>query len=777
MEAKEETSDTDSGIILHSGPDSPCTVMKDVTTHTRAVRLKLQSLEEHLEACVLELKRLCIREAELMGHLSPDYPLLPGEEPPQVRRRIGATFKLDDQSLLEKPSALSAVEAELGLQQQIVVAARRLVQEGAPSKAVRRSRQQQSRHQEKKLQQLQEQVFQLRLQHGRTSPHPAMAAQREERANQEPSPPESGPLSGSTPHRQEQRHTHTHSHTHTPPQTLNLRTSLSHHTQLSPSLSHTHNHLPSPTRSPSLNHSHTILSPSLSHSHVSLSPSLNHSHVTLSPSLFHTHILPSPIPSPSPSPNPSHRTLSPASSLSLSVGGVEEDERPPIENSPWTESSLDQPYEKSKKHRSSSRRSTSPAVTPTLPPLEVCVGGDSSRPLPLPSHVRPAQSNSAPCTPEMQLRRGLSLRLPSSGYDVDQDRGRARFPRRRLTDVGMSPEYPPLQVGVGNPLHHSSSEDSASEHSGISHASSSHASADAPADPTRLTSPAYGHPDPYANPPNARYAHSPTDPYANARYAQPPTDPYANPPNGRYAQPPTDPYANAHYAHSPSDPYANGRYAQPPTDPYANPPNARYAQPPSDPYANPPNGRYAHSPTDPYANGRYAHSPSDPYANAPNSFYRNPQHQSAGTFSGRHDYWYEDAPVALAVPGHVRLSRAPSLREYPPCHPAHGLPRQLVSEQLKSWHQRQQLQRPARPRSLDRHRQGAMRIRSTHTHTHAHTHTHTHTHAHAAGRDSPLTLQPRRMDQPPQAVPRVPRVEQNCAQWTTEDDAHIISQV
>ncbi|XP_041944508.1 innate immunity activator b isoform X2 [Alosa sapidissima] len=705
MEAKEETSDTDSGIILHSGPDSPCTVMKDVTTHTRAVRLKLQSLEEHLDACVLELKRLCIREAELMGQLSSDYPLLPGEKPPQVRRRIGATFRLDEQSLLERtePSALSAVEAELGLQQQIVVAARGLVQEGALNKAVRRSRQQQCRVEESKLKQLQDLVFHLRMQHGRTSPHPAMAAQRdhaisddrsvadsavlddEERASQasQPSlelpPLESAPVSGPAPH-------HTHTHTHTPPQTLALRAS--------------HNHLPSPTRSPSLNHSHITLSPSLNHSHITLSPSPSHnhtilspspshSHVTLSPSPSHTHILTSPIPSPTPSPGPSHRTHSPSSSLSLSIGGLEEDDRPPIENSPWAESSLDQPYEKIKKKRSSSRRSNSPAVTPTLPPLELCVCvEDSSRPLPLPSHVRATQSNSAPCTPELQLRRGLSLRLPSSGYDVDQDRGRSRFPRRRVTDLGMSPEYSPLHVGVGNLLYHSSSEDSASEHSGASYTSSP--CREAPADPPHLNSPAYGHPDPYGHNPNDRYAH---------------------------------------------------------------PPNDRYAHPPNDRYAHPPNG-----------------------------FYRNPQHQSTPTFSrgcpphgrayapeaGRHDYWYEPAPVTL--PAHVRLSRAPSLREYPahhpPCHPAHhpahhpallpALPRQLVSEQLKSWHQRQQLQRPSRPRSLDRHRQGALRIRNS------------------TGRDSPLALQPRRLDQKGLA-PRV--VDQNSGQWTTEDDALIISQV
>ena len=34
--------------------------------------------------------------------MSSDYPLLPGEKPPQVRRRIGAAFMLDEQSFLRK---------------------------------------------------------------------------------------------------------------------------------------------------------------------------------------------------------------------------------------------------------------------------------------------------------------------------------------------------------------------------------------------------------------------------------------------------------------------------------------------------------------------------------------------------------------------------------------------------------------------------------------------------------------------------------------------------
>lgn len=45
------------------GLSSPIIVIKDASTHTRAVKLKRQSLQDRLELCILELKKLCIREA------------------------------------------------------------------------------------------------------------------------------------------------------------------------------------------------------------------------------------------------------------------------------------------------------------------------------------------------------------------------------------------------------------------------------------------------------------------------------------------------------------------------------------------------------------------------------------------------------------------------------------------------------------------------------------------------------------------------------------------
>lgn len=69
--------------------------------------------------------------------------------------------------------------------------------------------------------------------------------------------------------------------------------------------------------------------------------------------------------------------------------------------------------------------------------------------------------------------------------------------------------------------------------------------------------------------------------------------------------------------------------------------------------------------------------------------------------NGHYEYWCKEAPLyqqgSRLIPHHLKLSRAPSLREYPQ-HSSSALPRQVVSDELKSWHQRCQL----RPQSLDR---------------------------------------------------------------------------
>ncbi|KAM8916066.1 innate immunity activator b isoform 2-T7 [Spinachia spinachia] len=403
MEGSGEISDTDSGIILHSGSDSPMTHMKDVTTHTRAMKLKHQALQDRLELCLLELKTLCIREAELTGRLSDDYPLLPGEKPPHIRRRIGAAFKLDAQSFPRgaEESDLNLVDAELALQMKIYEAARKLCEEDHLSKAVKKSRLKQCKREEKKVQRLQETAFQLRLEHGRSSPLPAFnIAQHDVGASDDSS------LSDSLVQDEEV---------------------TSQSSQLSSGL-------------PDAGEKVQPQPPMSSQSFIDgyMSPSVAPQTLPLTPSR-----------SPRPAPD---------SMLSLNSSLVSD--LPPIQHSPWTETSLDQPYQKSRKSRSSSK--TSPAHSELLPPLEACFA----------SHLRlsRSQSNSTPSTPEMRVHRQLSLRISNPESSFEKDRGRSRGARRRLTEYAITlPEALPPAGNYGSPVR---AEDSNSENSFTSYNSS-----------------------------------------------------------------------------------------------------------------------------------------------------------------------------------------------------------------------------------------------------------------------------------------------------------------
>ncbi|XP_058524968.1 innate immunity activator protein isoform X2 [Ochotona princeps] len=151
MEGKEEVSDTDSGIILQSGPDSPVSPMKELT---QAMRKQQRALEARLEACLEELRRLCLREAELTGTLPAEYPLKPGETAPVVRRRVGAAYRLAEWALHQE-DPLSSLERQLALQLQITEAARRLCLEENLGRQARRQRKQVALQEERKLRELQ----------------------------------------------------------------------------------------------------------------------------------------------------------------------------------------------------------------------------------------------------------------------------------------------------------------------------------------------------------------------------------------------------------------------------------------------------------------------------------------------------------------------------------------------------------------------------------------------------------------------------------------------
>ncbi|XP_022601067.1 innate immunity activator protein-like [Seriola dumerili] len=608
MEGNGEMSDTDSGIILHSGCDSPTTHTKDVTTHTRAMKLKHQDLQNRLEICLLELKKLCIREAELTGQLSDDYPLLPGEKPPQIRRRIGAAFKLDAQSIprVAEESELSLVDAELALQMKIFEAARKLFEEDHLSKAVKKSRFKQCKREEKKLKQLQETAFQLRLEHGQSSPLPAFNITQQDLGTSDDSS-----LSDSVVQDEE---------------------------------------VTSQSSQPSSGLPYSVETDAPQPPPVSSQSSLDGSFMS-----------------------PSVAPLTPSQSPHPSLDSNPEFDAPPIQHSPWTESSLDQPYQKSKKSRSSIKTS-SPAKTELLPPLEACLA-QSSLPLQL-SHLRLSrtQSNSTPSTPEMRVHRQLSLRLSNPESSFEKDRGRTRGPRRRLTEYTVTlPETTPPTVNYGS---HASSEDSNSEHSFTSYNSSP--CQELHCDLPRQYQPAFPH-------------SSPVGSYG----------PQAFPRTGFYHNSRHQPSPTTHKA------YYNEMYCPPDMD-------------------------------------------------MTRSYYA----QQAPCPSNRYDYWYNDPAVPhqraqRPLPPDIRLSPAPTLWDHPH-YCSSGVPRQMVNEQLKSWHRRSQLKSP-RSRSLDR--QGAVRVKNM------------------SARESPCFQNQKYHEQVIQRRALQRAADDTQGHWVVDDGSHYISQV
>lgn len=528
IESKEEISDTDSGIILHSGPDSPTSPVKDMSTHTRALKLKHQSLEERLELCLLELRKLCIREAELTGKLPQDYPLLPDEKPPRVRRRIGASFKLDEGLIHvdKEDQELQGLETDLALQRQIYEAARKLSLEENLSKPQKKSRLQQCKREEKKVKDLQEAVLQHRIKSECNSPRNGISASQNKDLN------------------------------------MSDDSSLSDVVALDDDVD-----------------SSSPLSP--------LALSTSHS---------------DPL-------QLSDKTLQSCSQLSV------EYERSPIQNSPWKESSLDQPYQKGVKPPfATSSRSSSP--TGHQVPTESCR-------MPLSqfiknSALRHSHSTSAPSTPELHVRRqySQSFRFPKSKpsaerFSSENFRGRTRLPQRRCPAdfIVLSSESSSLRP------YQSSSEDSSSEHSTSSYMSSP--GREGPTEIPKLCPPPYG----FHFGVSKKGLPGIASPLKNT--------------NQQSAS------CTATVEEAPLSP----QLADLGKCYVSSPPLARSQQ----------------------------------------------QGQWEGALSPRR--------VLKPPPPYTRLVRTPSLKEYPN-HAIRLMPREIVSEELKSWHQRNQLQK-LQPSSLD----------------------------------------------------------------------------
>ncbi|XP_058873133.1 coiled-coil domain-containing protein 120 [Acipenser ruthenus] len=127
-----------------------------------------RALQSALSSRLVDLKKLCLQEAELTGELPNEYPLQSGERPPHVRRRVGGSYRVPSTlNAKGEESWLEDMERQFSLQQQIVEAARRLAGGAEPGAEQRRRRRQVLSSATRRLQELEELINEQRAKLGR----------------------------------------------------------------------------------------------------------------------------------------------------------------------------------------------------------------------------------------------------------------------------------------------------------------------------------------------------------------------------------------------------------------------------------------------------------------------------------------------------------------------------------------------------------------------------------------------------------------------------------
>ncbi|XP_059800295.1 FERM domain-containing protein 4B isoform X1 [Hypanus sabinus] len=156
------------GSLISSG--SQDSEVSDELKKEKLIELKQRrsALEDALNQRTEELKKICLREAELIGKLPKEYPHTLGEELPRVRRRVGTAFKLDDTILQsEEDPNLQDLESKFVIQQKIVEAAKKLASDPEKCKNLKKKRKQDYIDALKKLQEIENASNEYRIKCGR----------------------------------------------------------------------------------------------------------------------------------------------------------------------------------------------------------------------------------------------------------------------------------------------------------------------------------------------------------------------------------------------------------------------------------------------------------------------------------------------------------------------------------------------------------------------------------------------------------------------------------
>ncbi|XP_067884432.1 coiled-coil domain-containing protein 120-like isoform X1 [Heterodontus francisci] len=108
------------GNIGSPGSQRYTKAMKMKTERRKELAARQQKIEENLRGKIADLKKLCLKEAELTGRLPAEYPLEPGEKPPVVVRWERASSRaLDPSTKPAEGPALRDLDRRFELQQRI----------------------------------------------------------------------------------------------------------------------------------------------------------------------------------------------------------------------------------------------------------------------------------------------------------------------------------------------------------------------------------------------------------------------------------------------------------------------------------------------------------------------------------------------------------------------------------------------------------------------------------------------------------------------------------
>ncbi|XP_077582723.1 FERM domain-containing protein 4B isoform X1 [Stigmatopora nigra] len=140
LEGKDQLIMASSGSLISAGSADSDFAEEQKKHKISELKTKEKKLQDALMQKTEELKKICMREAEITGSLPQEYPLITGEKTPHVRRRVGTEFKLDGLLSPNEDPYLWDLESKFALQQKIVEAAIKLTNELDLKKTLRKTR-------------------------------------------------------------------------------------------------------------------------------------------------------------------------------------------------------------------------------------------------------------------------------------------------------------------------------------------------------------------------------------------------------------------------------------------------------------------------------------------------------------------------------------------------------------------------------------------------------------------------------------------------------------